>query len=328
MVPFCRAVLEYWITLDPSGLEPFVSANTMELVRAELGWARGPHEVLAGLRDLGAPARETDGGFLDGLLAMTPDALEAELARLEHTASDRQDGHAAPWETDRRRVALLVRTYQLVALKYSLSAGDVGAAVGHDLQIKSRTRQRFARAVEAWRRRPAPAARDRLLDAALALLEELKAIVLAPAASVATENIYQKRHIAAGIPSIYGNYSEPKFDALGLSFRVETLVGRLLEDLVAEGIEPYVTRASLRRMAKAIEQLTDAFSLAKVPTVADIFTEVARPTPSCVSSARSPLTASTRAPSRPTSRCSRPASASTTSPSTSTRTCSSSWSTA
>ena len=286
MVAFCRAVLEYWVTLDPAGLEPFVSANTMELVRAEIGWARGPHEVLAGLQELAAPAagasaRRPAGGapaqrgagqaeapksdaaggdLLDRLLATTPEALEAELARLPAPAADTRNGGAAPGETDRRRVALLLRTYQLVTLKYSLSAGDVGAAVGHGLQIKPPTRRRFERAVEAWRRRTSAAARDRLLDAALTVLEELKAIVLAPAPSVATENIYQKRHIAAGIPSIYGNYSEPKFDALGLSFRVETLVGRLLDDLVEEGIEPYVTRASLRRMANAIVRFERALA--------------------------------------------------------------------
>ena len=271
MVPFCRAVLEYWVTLDPSGLEPYISANTMEQVRAEIGWARGPHEVLAGLQEFAAPAAvvaaeapkggEAGGDFLGGVLAMTPEALEVELARLQTPAADAPNRRAAPGETDRRRVALLVRTYQLVALKYSLSAGDVGAAVGHDLQIKTRTRQRFERAMAAWQRRPAPAARDRLLDAALGLLEELKAIVLASAPSVATENIYQKRHIAAGIPSIYGNYSEPKFDALGLSFRVEALVGRLLDDLVAEGIEPYVTRASLRRMANALVRFERALAV-------------------------------------------------------------------
>ena len=84
------------------------------------------------------------------------------------------------------------------------------------------------------------------------MLEELKRIILSPTPSTAVENLYQKRHIAAGIPSIYGNYSEPKFDALGLSFRVENLVARLLDDVVDEGVEQYVTRASLRRMAGAV----------------------------------------------------------------------------
>ena len=155
----------------------------------------------------------------------------------------------------------MVRVYQLLAQKYSLSADDVGSAVARHLRLSDKVRRRFERALHAWQAGPSPARRDRLLDAGLSVLEELKAIVLSPTASAATENIYQKRHIAAGIPSIYGNYSEPKFDALGLSFRVENLVGRLLDDLVAEGIEPFVTRGSLRRMFTIIERFERALAV-------------------------------------------------------------------
>ena len=107
---------------------------------------------------------------------------------------------------------------------------------------------------------PGSATRDRLLDAALTVLEELQKIILSPAPSAAVENIYQKRHIAAGIPSMYGNYTEPKFDALGLSFRVERLVAILLDDLVSAGVEPYVTRDTLRRMAAAIRRFERALA--------------------------------------------------------------------
>ena len=93
------------------------------------------------------------------------------------------------------------------------------------------------------------------------MLERLKAVILSRGEAAATENIYQKRHIAAGIPSIYGNYSEPRFDALGLSFRVENLVGRLFDDALAEGIEHYVTRASLRRMANALRRFERALAV-------------------------------------------------------------------
>ena len=256
MMPFCRAVLHYWSTLDPSGLEPFLSANTMEMVRGEAEWARGPHATLLALQtQLATPQIDALAGRL---LTLTPAELQAQLDLLGARAAV---GDGASTDDDRRRVALLVRTYQLVAGKYSLSADDVGAAVGRHRQLEAKVRRRFERALSAWQARPLPAALDRLLDAALDVLRDLKAIILSPVPSTATENIYQKRHIAAGIPSIYGNYCEPKFDALGLSFRVENLVDRLLEDLVEEGVEPYVTRASLRRMGAAIGRFERALSI-------------------------------------------------------------------
>ena len=262
MVPFCRAVLHYWLTLDPSALEPFLSAHTLEMVRGEPQWARGPHAALMALgKQLAAPLSED---LLDRLLTLAPAALEAQLDQMG-TAGDGEgaagDGEGAGADSDRRRVALLVRTYQLVVNKYSLSAGDVGAAVGRHRRLEAKVRRRFERALSAWQARPLPAALDRLLDAALDVLRDLKSIILDPTPSKATENIYLKRHIAAGIPSIYGNYSEPRFDALGLSFRVENLVDRLLEDLVEEGMEPYVTRASLRRMGTAIGRFERALAI-------------------------------------------------------------------
>ncbi len=274
LVAFSHAVLHYWMTLDPSALEPFLSANTLAAVRVEREWALGPHETLLALQKHCAareapgtiesqPASARDEAFVERLLTLTPAALEAQLARLgpDPSRSVAHEGQHVASVDDRRRVALMVRVYQLLAQKYSLSADDVGSAVARHLRLSDKVRRRFERALHAWQSGPGPARRDRLLDAGLSVLEELKAIVLSPTASAATENIYQKRHIAAGIPSIYGNYSEPKFDALGLSFRVENLVGRLLDDLVAEGIEPYVTRGSLRRMFTIIERFERALAV-------------------------------------------------------------------
>ena len=259
LVAFSRAVLQYWVTLDPSGLKPYLSTNAMDAVKAELAWAEGPHAVLHGLR-----AALGDGGTAGGneaaavasllhrLVALSPAALQELVQALEPPDGN---GSAGP-----RRVVLMVRTHQLLAQKYSLAASDVGPAVSNHLPLDAQLRAAFAKALGAWQKRPTPASRDRLLDVALAVLERLRAIVLDPAPSVADENLYQKRHIAAGIPSIYGNYNETKFDALGLSFRVEGLVARLLEDLVVEGIETYVNRDSLRTMAAAIRRFERALA--------------------------------------------------------------------
>ena len=293
LVAFSRAVLHYWMTLELSELEPYLSANTMETVRGEPEWAAGPHATLSALQKQLAPPPATEPAarrptrrrgeppeavsnatppaplssaqvevFLDGLRALSPAELEVQLAALGgDDATGDGEGTGSVTDTDRRRVALLARTYQLLARKYSLSADGVGAAVDDFRLLEAKARLRFGRALAAWQKRPSVATRNRLLDAGLAVLEGLKAIILDPTPSTATENIYQKRHIAAGIPSIYGNYSEPKFDALGLSFRVEKLVGRLLEDLVGEGVEPYVNRDSLRRKTIAIGRFERALAV-------------------------------------------------------------------
>ncbi len=260
LLAFSRAVLRYWMTLDPSGLEPYLSANTMAAVRRESEWAEEPHTVLLRLWVALEDGKPPDAGesspidsFIDRLVDLSPSALEELVSGLPGGEGD--GGSTGP-----RRVTLMIRTYQLLAQKYSLSADNIGPAVSHNLQLDAKIRLKFAGALGAWQSTPSAAARDHLLDVTLTVLEQLKAVVLDPAPSVAIENIYQKRHIAAGIPSMYGNYSEPKFDALGLSFRVENLVARLLEDLVTEGTDTYVTRDSLRRMAVAIRRFERALA--------------------------------------------------------------------
>ncbi|MGI5940168.1 MAG: PEP/pyruvate-binding domain-containing protein [Thermoleophilia bacterium] len=271
LIPFSQAILVYWTNLDASGLEPFLSVNGMRSVKRERGWAEGPHAVLTDLWKLlhteseGATSDEVSGdagpsakdatGFIEQLVAMAPTTLEEHL--------DRCAGVSAKHETqDRRRVALMVRTYQLLIQKYSLAADNVMVALNRDLLLDAKTRQEFVVTLAAWREHPTPPARDRLLDISLTALEHLKSIILDPTPSSAVENIYQKRHIAAGIPSMYGTYTEPKFDALGLSFRLENLVSRLLEDSVAETAKySYITRDSLRRMAATLRRFERALAI-------------------------------------------------------------------
>jgi pyruvate,orthophosphate dikinase len=278
LVAFSRAVLTYWATLDPSGLGSYLSANTLAAVEQEREWAEEPHEVLLALRAVldgqtpeaapkAAADEEVTGAagkaapppdpdletFLDRLVTMEPATLEELLAQLPPGEN--------PDSQSPRRVALMVRTHQLLAQKYSLWAADMGTAVDHHLRLDASTRNAFTKALSAWQKKPGDSTRERLLDAALRVLEDLQAIILDPAPSAAVENIYQKRHIAAGIPSMYGTYTEPKFDALGLSFRVEALVSRLLEDVVAESTYSYVTRDSLRRVAATIQRFVRALAV-------------------------------------------------------------------
>ena len=62
------------------------------------------------------------------------------------------------------------------------------------------------------------------------------------------EEIYYKRHIAVDIPSVYGRYSERKFDALGLTFRLESLANVYLEKLFATVNLNFITQATFIRI--------------------------------------------------------------------------------
>ncbi len=61
----------------------------------------------------------------------------------------------------------------------------------------------------------------------------------------AKEDIYHKRHIAVDIPSVYGRYRERKFDALGLTFRLENLANIYLEKLPETVNLSFITRGHL-----------------------------------------------------------------------------------
>jgi pyruvate,orthophosphate dikinase len=105
----------------------------------------------------------------------------------------------------RSKAGLLCKLYKEIVKKYSLLSRD--AAVGN--------------------------VRARLLDE-IAILRELKHIVLSPERTEPRESLYFKRHIAFGIPSVLGTYHEPKFDALSEMMRRAEDIPVLLEAVISE----------------------------------------------------------------------------------------------
>lgn len=242
IVKFSRAVMMYWTTLDSGFLEPFLSVNVLAAVQMEKQWAEGPHRVISALARPG----EEPGDLVSRILLMESEVVAAL---------------GAGEEFHRERVALMVRLHQLLLRKYHPSVDALEDWVARCLTLDSGLRESFASAFGRWSGNPSPSLRDRLLDVCLDILEKLKGIILDPEPSEGVENIYHKRHIAAGIPSMYGDYSEPKFDALGLSFRVERLVSRLFEDVLTGPDVPYMNRSTLKRVARELRRFERALSL-------------------------------------------------------------------
>ncbi len=92
-------------------------------------------------------------------------------------------------------------------------------------------------------------------------MNRLKAIIFNPKPSQAWENIYHKRHIAIGIPSMYGVYREPKFEALGLTFRLENVATRLMEKVVSRINLNYISAKTLSDIYEILDYFREGLEL-------------------------------------------------------------------
>ena len=86
-------------------------------------------------------------------------------------------------------------------------------------------------------------------------------MILTPGDLNVLENIYLKRHIAVDIPSMYGSYNERKFDALGLTFRLENLANVLFEEIILSFNLSFITRATFIRIARFLKLFIKALAI-------------------------------------------------------------------
>ncbi|HRU41867.1 MAG TPA: hypothetical protein P5021_07795, partial [Candidatus Diapherotrites archaeon] len=79
-------------------------------------------------------------------------------------------------------------------------------------------------------------------------MRHLKKVIIDKNTSEALENIYYKRHVAVGIPSMYGQYIEPKFEALGLMFRLEKAASKMMVQLLQDINLEYISAKTFRHV--------------------------------------------------------------------------------
>lgn len=92
-------------------------------------------------------------------------------------------------------------------------------------------------------------------------MTQLKEIIFNPEKSKSWENIYHKRHIAIGIPSMYGIYREPKFEAMGLTFRLEKVATQLMEKVVQNINLDYISAKTLKNILTILEYFSEGLTL-------------------------------------------------------------------
>jgi pyruvate,orthophosphate dikinase len=229
IVDFIEAIFVFWQTRDKNVLEPFLPVEVLSELKIKGIFIDNIHTLLQRVFEL--PAMEE-----------IPDLLDWKDKVRARFLEEQQDIA----ETEKIRFDQLVRIYKLLYNKYNLGFQEMRH------QLKEAINRGFP-AMEQLLADLEICDTHQCLDALLTHLEGLKEIILSEEKFEAKEDIYYKRHIAVDIPSVYGRYSERKFDALGLTFRLENLANIYLERLPETVNLSFITRATFIRIIKCLK---------------------------------------------------------------------------
>ena len=236
IIRFMEAVLHFWKTRDKAPLRPFVPPSIFAQIQVHGAYIDGVYALFEHLSTKG--------------LALPTELLVEEDARIRALLAESSD--ADPVDTE--RVALISAFYKLLYHKYQLDH----KSLHHHL--KQLDRESFPNLNMLHAALNEPNLKQRLFML-MDYLERLKALILSDETYEIRADIYKKRHITIDIPSMYGSYHERKFDALGLTFRVESLINVLFEELVDQINLGLITRATFHGIYERLTLFDKALRL-------------------------------------------------------------------
>ena len=176
--------------------------------------------------------------------------LEKDIAEIERV----MDRLKTIDERNSQRIIYLIELYQLLKHKYSLDPKFISLDLKQSNFFTPKEVEKLEKYVKNHR-----------FDAAIRLIynmiSNLKKIILDSPRTDPQESIYYKRHIAFGIPSMYGQYYEQKFAAMGLMLRLERLADYLIGELVSHRDLSYMTIDGFHNAARILDLFKEGLAL-------------------------------------------------------------------
>jgi pyruvate,orthophosphate dikinase len=186
---------------------------------------------------------EMTGKTPEELLSVELDEIDALLEKIP-------DGN----NKDKERLRDMVALYAFLKEKYSFDTVDIIKLLKRYNYIEEEAIEQLHHALEHDDF-------EKSLKLIYSFMEKLKEIIFDPKPSKSWENIYHKRHIAVGIPSMYGVYREPKFEAMGLTFRLEKVATRLMEKVVQNINLDYISAKTLKNIYTILDYFREGLNL-------------------------------------------------------------------
>jgi len=216
-------IVQYWYDGNVQPLLRIVPEDVIEQLDTNSEWYVDVHDILS---ELCAKQDATPGE----LLLMETEELEQALSLIP-TGNSR----------DRKRLNYIFQLYSLLLEKYSLESEDIVSMLKSYRFFSNKDIEGLKECLESNNTAAS-------ISQVFKLMNHLKRTIVDPNTSEALENIYYKRHIAIGIPSMYGQYIEPKFEALGLMFRLERAASKLMTELLQSVNLEYISARTFRHI--------------------------------------------------------------------------------
>ena len=233
---FMEAVIEFWTTRDKRCLSPYVPPGIYNQIDTTGLFIDGVNKVFAHLSDSGVDLPQE-------LLTLPEDELAALLEKAPPVT-----------ERDKTRAALLIELYKLLHQKYNLDFIEINNYLD---KLQSEAFPDINKLKAAFEEKDVKKKILMLLD----YLAQLKKLILSPEQYEIKEDIYNKRHFTIDIPSMYGSYHELKFDALGLTYRIESYLNVLLEELINNIDLTLITKATFYQIYSRIRMFDSALKV-------------------------------------------------------------------
>lgn len=237
VVDFIEEVIRFWKTKDKTPLKAYVPQEIYGDIPSSGPYIDDLNTILNVLFEDNKIQTVPD------LLSITEDALHAFINNVQNVSKKEQ-----------RRAYLAITYYQVIFKKYRLNIHNIKEQLDTAQRLGLPNAESLISVLETG-------TVSQRIESILDYLKLLKDIVLSHDQYEAVENIFRKRHIAVGIPSMYGNYHERKFDTLALIFRLENFGNTLFEELIASFHPTFITRATLFKINKIADLFNKALQL-------------------------------------------------------------------
>ena len=236
-------VFKFWSDGNLEALKPILPNNVFESIDKESTWFVHVHNLVQTMCEISCLNPED-------VLMLSRDDFE----NLIKSASRRLELDEEISQREHARLMDIRDLYAYLREKYSFESVNIFSSLRSFPFIPDEEIDEFEKVYKA---------KDfgKSLTMIYAFMDKLKTVIFNPEQSEGWENIYHKRHIAIGIPSMYGTYRENKFEAMGLTFRLERVATQLMEKVVQSINLEYISERTLNQIYTILEYFRNGLEL-------------------------------------------------------------------